>query len=300
MRSRNRIAFAAALATLGAAFSVNAQPIPPAPTGPFQPTPAQPPPGQYPQSQTTPGQYPQSPPPSYQGQQGQPMPNQAPQGQPQGQPMPGQYPQGQPMSGQQYPAQQGPTQGRPSPSDAAVDTLDTPAPVAAAAESTSGPDLAWYKPISADVSLEDRSKERFVTGLVNGHSFVTGPIRGTGSEVLATFNFNSVWGIGLGAYLPNGNFVAGVDLFRYAGFNLPTGKRKFGLTVLVPTVEVRYVAGSNVLYLGSGLTGLRVTACPFVMDLRLPNITIWQPIAFTEASKPSLSVGATASFGLLF
>jgi hypothetical protein len=238
-----------------------------------------------------PGQYPQS----------QPPPSQAPQGQP----PPGQYPQGQPMSGQyqQPPPQQGPAQGRANPSDAAIDTLDTAAPAGpagAAAESTSGPDLAWYKPINADTSLEDRSKERFVTGIVNGHSFVTGPIRGTGSEVLATFNFNSTWGLGIGAYMPNGNFVVGADFFRYAGFNLPTGKRSFGLTILVPTVEMRYVTGANVFYVGSGLTGLRVTACPFVIDLRLPNVTIWQPIPFTEASKPSLSVGATASFGFLF
>jgi hypothetical protein len=217
--------------------------------------------------------------------------------------MPGQYPQGQPPPGQyqQYP-QQAPAQGRANSTDAAIDTLDTPAPAASSpsAESASGPDLTWYKPITADAALEDRSHEHFVTGLVSGHSFLTGPIRGTGSEVLATFNFNNTWGVGLGAYMPNGSFVVGADFFRYAGFNLPTGKRTFGLTVLVPTVEVRYVTGVNVLYLGSGLTGLRVTACPFVIDLRLPNITVWQPIPFNDASKPSLSVGATASFGFLF
>ncbi len=121
-----------------------------------------------------------------------------------------------------------------------------------------------------------------------------------GSEMLATFHFNSLWGVSAGAYLPNGSFVAGLDFFRYAGINLPTSKRSFGLTVLVPTMELRYAFGTNVLYAGSALTGLRVTACPFVIDLRLPNITVWQPIPFDEATKPSISVGATASFGFLF
>src|SRR4029077_520609 len=97
-----------------------------------------------------------------------------------------------------------------------------------------------YKPINADTALEDRSHERFVSGIFNGHTFLSGPIRGTGSEVLATFHFNTLWGLGIGAYLPNGSFVAGLDFFRYAGFNLPTRKRSFGLTVLVPTLEARY------------------------------------------------------------
>ena len=225
---------------------------------------------------------------------------------PPGQPMPGQYPQGQPAQGQptpgQYPAQGAPP-GRAAPSDGSVETLDAPAPAAppaAAGESTTAPDLAWYRPITADTALEARSHERFVSGVFNGHTFLTGPIRGTGSEMLAMFHFTSVMGVGAGAYLPNGSFVAGLDFFRYAGFNLPTGKRSFGLTVLLPTVEMRYAFGTNVLYAGSGLTGLRVTACPFVIDLRLPNITVWQPIPFDEASKPSISVGATASFGFLF
>jgi hypothetical protein len=120
------------------------------------------------------------------------------------------------------------------------------------------------------------------------------------SEMLATFHFNSMVGVAAGAYLPNGSFVAGVDFFRYAGINLPTSKRSFGLTVLLPTLEMRYAFGTNVLYAGTALTGVRVTACPFVIDLRLPNITVWQFIPLNEASKPSLSVGATASFGFLF
>jgi len=206
--------------------------------------------------------------------------------------MPGQYQQN-PKQGQ-APARQGSN-------DPTVETLDAPGPAApAAAESASGPDLAWYRPISADVALEDRSRERFVSGVFNGHTFLSGPIRGTGSEVLATFNFNSTLGLGIGAYLPNGSFVAGLDFFRYAGINLPTRKRTFGLTVLLPNLEMRYAFGTNVLYAGSGLTGLRVTACPIVIDLRLPNITVWQPIPFAEAEKPSISVGATASLGFMF
>jgi hypothetical protein len=184
-----------------------------------------------------------------------------------------------------------------------VDTLDAPAPSGpppAAGESATAPDLAWYRPITADTALEDRSRERFVTGLFNGHSFLAGPIRGMGSEVLASFNFNSVWALGAGVYMPNGSFVVGADFFRYTGINLASKKRSFGLTILVPTVEVRYVVGTNVLYAGSGLTGVRITACPFVIDLRLPNVTVWQPIPFEEASRPSVSVGATASFGFMF
>jgi hypothetical protein len=206
----------------------------------------------------------------------------------------GQYP--------QYPPQQSPAPGRAAPSDPTVETLDAPGPAAptAASESATAPDLAWYKPITADTALEDRSHERFVSGLFNGHTFLNGPIRGTSSEVLGTFHFNSLWGVAAGVYLPNASFVAGLDFFRYAGFNLPTKKRSFGITVLVPTLEVRYAFGTNVFYAGSGLTGLRITACPFVIDLRLPNITVWQPIPFDEASKPSISVGATASFGFLF
>jgi hypothetical protein len=204
----------------------------------------------------------------------------------------GQYP--------QYPPQQGPSAGHAAPSDGTVETLDAPAPPAQAAESATAPDLTWYRPINADTVLEERSHERFVTGLVNGHTFLKGPIRGTGSEVLASFNFNSVLALGVGVYMPNGSFVVGADFFRYTGLNLPTRKRSFGLTVLLPTIEVRYAVGTNVLYAGSGLTGLRVTACPFVIDLRLPNVTVWQPIPFDDASRPSVSVGATASFGFLF
>ena len=181
-----------------------------------------------------------------------------------------------------------------------VETLDTPAPASPAAEPAAGPDLAWYRPISADMALEARSHERFVSGVFNSHSFLAGPIRGNGSEVLATFNFTSTVALGVGAYLPNGSFVAGADFFRYAGINLATKKRSFGLTILVPTVEVRYVVGTNVLYAGSGLTGLRISACPIVIDLRLPNVTVWQPIPFDEASKPSVSVGGTASLGFMF
>jgi hypothetical protein len=250
--------------------------------------PGQPPAGQYPQSQ--PGQYPQGQPTSGQYPQGQPAPTQMPQGQP----MPGQYP--------QYPPQ-GPAPGRAAPSDGTVETLDAPGPAApptAQSESATAPDLAWYKPITADTALEDRSHERFVSGVFNGHTFLNGPIRGTGSEMLAMFHFTSTVGVVAGGYLPNGSFVAGLDFFRYAGLNLPTKKRSFGLTVLIPTLEMRYAFGTNVLYAGSGLTGVRITACPFVIDLRLPNITVWQPIPFDEASKPSISVGATASFGFLF
>ena len=237
--------------------------------------PGQGPAGQYPQSQ--PAQYPQ----------GQPAPTQMPQGPS----MPAQYP------------PQGPAPGRAAPTDGTVETLDAPAPAAppmSQSESASAPDLAWYKPITADTALEARSHERFVSGVFNGHTFLTGPIRGTGSEMLAMFHFTSAVGVGAGAYLPNGSFVAGLDFFRYAGLNLPTKKRSFGLTVLIPTVEVRYAFGTNVFYAGSGLTGVRITACPLVIDLRLPNVTVWQPIPFDEASKPSISVGATASFGFLF
>jgi hypothetical protein len=182
-----------------------------------------------------------------------------------------------------------------------VETLDSPLPPApAAGESATAPDLAWYRPITADTALEDRSHERFVSGVFNAHTFLKGPIRGGGSEMLATFHFNSLWGVGAGIYLPNASFVAGLDFFRYAGINLPTRKRSFGLTVLTPTLEVRYAFGTNVLYAGSGLTGLRVTACPIVIDLRLPNVMVWQPIPFQDADKPSISVGATASMGFLF
>ena len=207
--------------------------------------------------------------------------------------MPGQYP--------QYP-QQGQSAGRPGPSDPTVETLDASGPAAppAAGDSSTAPDLAWYRPITADTALEDRSHERFVSGIYNAHTFFSGPIRGNGSEVLATFHFNNLWGIGVGAYLPNASFVAGLDFFRYAGVNLPTRKRNFGLTVLLPNLEMRYAVGTNVLYAGSGLTGLRVTACPIIIDLRLPNITVWQPIPFAEADKPSISVGATASLGFMF
>jgi hypothetical protein len=150
------------------------------------------------------------------------------------------------------------------------------------------------------MALEARSHERFVTGIFSGHTFLAGPIRGNGSEVLASFNFNTIWALGIGAYMPNASFVVGADFFRYAGFNLATKKRSFGLTILVPTVEVRYAVGTNVLYAGSGLTGLRVTACPIVIDLRLPHVTVWQPIPFDEASRPSVSVGGTASLGFMF
>lgn len=210
--------------------------------------------------------------------------------------MPGQY--------QQQP-RQGPAPGRAAPNDGTVETLDAPAPVApaeapAGSESASAPDLAWYRPITADTALEDRSHERFVSGVFNGHTFLSGPIRGTGSEMLATFHFTSMVGVSAGAYLPNGSFVAGLDFFRYAGLNLPTKKRSFGLTVLLPTLEMRYAFGTNVLYAGSALTGVRITACPLVIDLRLPNVIIWQPIPLQEASKPSISVGATASLGFMF
>lgn len=199
----------------------------------------------------------------------------------------------------QYQRNQGPP-GRAAPSDGSVDTLDAPAPAPAAPESASSAELSWYRPISADTALEARSRERFVTAVLNGHNFMAGPIRGMGSEMLALFNFTSTVGLGAGVYLPNGSFVVGVDFLRYAGINLPTGKRSFGLTILVPDIEARFAFGTNVLYLGSGLTGVRATVCPFVIDLRLPNITIWQPLPFEEASKPSISVGATASFGFLF
>jgi hypothetical protein len=191
--------------------------------------------------------------------------------------------------------------GRAAPADPTVETLDGPGPAApAAAESAAAPDLTWYKPITADTTLEDRSHERFVTGLFNEHSFLKGPIRGNGSEMLAAFHFNTMLGIAAGVYLPNGSFVVGGDFFRYAGVNLPTRKRSFGLTVLLPTLEARYAFGSNVFYVGSGLTGLRITACPIVIDLRVPNITVWQPIPFGDTTKPSVSVGATASLGFLF
>jgi hypothetical protein len=220
------------------------------------------------------------------------------------QPGPSQYPQGQPMPGQyQQSPQQGQAPGRPAPNDPTVETLDAPGPAGpptSAGESAAGPDLAWYKPISADTALEDRSHERFVSGIYNAHTFFSGPIRGNGSEVLAAFHFNNNIGIAVGAYLPNASFVAGLDFFRYAGVNLPTRKRTFGLTVLLPNLETRYAFGTNVLYVGSGLTGLRVTACPLIIDLRLPNITIWQPIPFAEADRPSISVGATASLGFMF
>ena len=210
--------------------------------------------------------------------------------------MPGQY--------QPYPPPQGrppnPPAGRPEPSDGTVETLVGPAPSAPAGESAAAPDLAWYRPINADTALEARSHERFVTGMFNGHTFLAGPLRGNGSEVLASFNFNTIWALGIGAYMPNGSFVVGADFFRYAGINLATRKRSFGLTILVPTVEIRYVVGTNLLYAGSGVTGVRVTACPFVIDLRLPNVTVWQPIPFDEASRPSISVGGTASFGFMF
>jgi hypothetical protein len=316
MRTRTTFTIAILFSAIGGARSAAAQPIPPAQSAPSpgQPTQGQPgnspapgqyspgQPGQYPQGQPGTQQYPQGQPapqqyqqaPASQYPQGQPAPGQYPQGQPGGQyqqRQPGQYPQGQPAPGQS-PQQGGP--GRAPPGDPTVETLDATAPPAPAqGESSTGPDLAWYKPISADVALEDRSHERFVSGIFNAHTFMTGPIRGTGSEVLATFHFNSIWGVGVGAYLPNGSFVMGLDMFRYAGINLPTKKRSFGLTVLLPTLEMRFATGTNVFYAGSGLTGLRVTACPIVVDLR-------QPIPFDDASKPSISVGATASLGFMF
>jgi hypothetical protein len=152
----------------------------------------------------------------------------------------------------------------------------------------------------ADVALQDRSHERFLTALMNGHAFAAGPIRGMGSEVLGAFNFTSWVGAAAGVYLPNASFVAGVDFLRYSGINLPTKGRTFGLTILLPTVEARYAFSPGLLYLGSGLTGVRFTACPLVIDVRLPTVTVWQPLAFEEASKPSISVGATTSVAFMF
>jgi hypothetical protein len=135
---------------------------------------------------------------------------------------------------------------------------------------------------------------------VHGFPFSPSSVNGMGSEVRVRFG-GPVLGIAAGVYLPGPQLDLGLDLFRYLGVVL-SDRGGMQVTLDLPTLEPRVLMRTDAVTftgaVGTSLTGIRLTRCPFVIDLRIPRVDLWiGPL--DERVHETWSLGGTLSAGVV-
>lgn len=190
------------------------------------------------------------------------------------------------------------------------DSMDEPAQPAGATESG----LEWYEPADGDPKPPPappppaapppppEPRPLLLAAIADVYSFEGGTIDGTATELRLRFGGVGA-GLTAGAVLSDTpGFVGslGGDFFRYYGVRIVGSEDdNMQLRLLFPTLEVRLVTDFNefvAMPIGSALTGVRLTSCPFAVELRGPVFTFW-PVITDGFDSTARTWGVQLAFG---
>lgn len=187
-------------------------------------------------------------------------------------------------------------QSPPGPQSASVDH-DVPTAAGPAAP-------PFYRPTAIELNMAPPEPGLpWMVGLLEDtHGFVSGSIRGFGSETRLRLGRNH--GVTVGTYNFN-TFELGYDAFRYSGIHVYTQPRgaRLSVFVLVPNLDTRiFFSGSRfAVAFGTSVTGVRVANCALTgcveASLRLVTLDVWGA-GDGNGVGLAVSVGAGLSAGI--